>query len=567
MKRWLIQLAVALALIPTVGAAQNLDENGQTEPSVSSVVAIFELPDGKEPTFYADKYYKLASIELPAAIEDASLEEAKELYRRFSDVAKRIAIKLADEEDDYSKRATVDALTGYVSGLVYSDQIDALKNAQNDELIRERPKALEFAKTSLEQLETLQRRFVRQLTVINPLKKACANKDAEAASRLGNALAREATEYDDFAKVVFIWIDQIKALDPETARIAEHKVVDAFMKSEDKERKENAELRIGMMRFEELKGKELRVEGLYPDGEEIDWSQFRGKVVLIDFWATWCAPCLREFPNALRLYSKYHASGFEIVGYAIDDDLDALDAFLKKIPLPWKTLSLQKSLDAKAEGGKDYLDLATYYGIRSIPRMILVDRDGKVIDAPANGMRLEELLQEAFPDVKDAQDDEAYQQAYDQTQIALYNFITEKYQKALAENNDDFNAVDAMIRLASEFRQWADTALYMERAIKMRSDDFRLLANNALFLAACPKSELRDGKLALERAQTAMKLAGAPGPGIFHSLACAYAELGDFQNAVDWEQKACDDLDGNPRQRSCLKALELFKAGKPYRFE
>jgi hypothetical protein len=107
----------------------------------------------------------------------------------------------------------------------------------------------------------------------------------------------------------------------------------------------------------------------------------------------------------------------------------------------------------------------------------------------------------------------------------------------------------------------------MERAIEMRSDDFRLLANNALFLAACPKAELRDGKLALERAQTAMKLAGAPGPGIFHSLACAYAELGDFQNAVDWEQKACDDLDGDPRQGSCLKALELFKAGKPYRFE
>src|SRR5882762_4870715 len=60
------------------------------------------------------------------------------------------------------------------------------------------------------------------------------------------------------------------------------------------------------------------------DGSKIDLSKLRGKVVLIDFWATWCPPCREEVPNVVAAYQKYHGQGFEIVGVSLDQDKDAM---------------------------------------------------------------------------------------------------------------------------------------------------------------------------------------------------------------------------------------------------
>ncbi len=165
---------------------------------------------------------------------------------------------------------------------------------------------------------------------------------------------------------------------------------------------ETAIMRVeGKKRFAELVGNEMIVEGVYFEdgkaGEEIKWEDYRGKVVLVDFWATWCGPCVGEIPNVLALYEKYHDAGFEVLGYSLDSNLEALEKFEKERELPWKTASRKLSVEAE---GKEYVNLTDYYGINAIPTMVLVGKDGKVLDTRARGEHLKELLEGLFPDVK-----------------------------------------------------------------------------------------------------------------------------------------------------------------------
>lgn len=98
----------------------------------------------------------------------------------------------------------------------------------------------------------------------------------------------------------------------------------------------------------------------------------------------------------MKLYSKYRAAGFEVLGYSLDDNLEALKEFEKEKNLPWKTASRKMSTEAK---GKQYINVTEYYDITSIPTMILVGRDGKVIDTDARGARLKQNLEKLFPSV------------------------------------------------------------------------------------------------------------------------------------------------------------------------
>ena len=118
-------------------------------------------------------------------------------------------------------------------------------------------------------------------------------------------------------------------------------------------------------------------------GQPISLADYRGKVVLIDFWATWCLPCLAAIPDIKAVYEKYHNKGFEILGISLDVDETALREFIEENPLPWRQI-----FDGKRFAGP----LAQRYGIRSVPRMFLLDREGKVISVNARDNLLEELV-------------------------------------------------------------------------------------------------------------------------------------------------------------------------------
>jgi thiol-disulfide isomerase/thioredoxin len=108
------------------------------------------------------------------------------------------------------------------------------------------------------------------------------------------------------------------------------------------------------------------------DGKPLSVAEYRGKVVLIDFWATWCGPCLAEMPNVIAAYDKYHARGFDIIGVSLDQPAGqaTLPAFLKDHKMPWRQFC-----DGKFWGN----ELAVKYGIQAIPASFLLDRDGKII--------------------------------------------------------------------------------------------------------------------------------------------------------------------------------------------
>ena len=143
----------------------------------------------------------------------------------------------------------------------------------------------------------------------------------------------------------------------------------------------------GLVRRLKLVGNAMQVEGTRLDGKPLQWEKYRGKVVLVDFWATWCGPCMAEIVNIKANYEKYHAKGFDVVGISLDQmDRDQLAEFVKKEGVPW---TICRDADSASP-------LADYYGISSIPQLILVGRDGKVVSLNARGEALAPLIEKGL---------------------------------------------------------------------------------------------------------------------------------------------------------------------------
>lgn len=149
----------------------------------------------------------------------------------------------------------------------------------------------------------------------------------------------------------------------------------------------------GLLRRLKLPGAEMKLEGATVAGEPLDWDSYRGKVVLIDFWATWCGPCVAELPNIRNNYAKYRAKGFEVVGVSLDESPEVAGAFLKEQEITWATLVGQTA----DQTGWEH-PMAVRYGIRKLPQAFLVDQEGKVVSMCAKGEKLGKLLHDLLGD-------------------------------------------------------------------------------------------------------------------------------------------------------------------------
>lgn len=123
------------------------------------------------------------------------------------------------------------------------------------------------------------------------------------------------------------------------------------------------------------------------NGEPLSLAKNQGKVVLVDFWATWCPPCRAELPNLLSTYTKYHDRGFEIVGVSLDDNLQKLMAFTKSMNMPWP-----QSCDAQGWNGK----LVGQYGVYQLPSSALLNSQGIIIAKDLRGDALEHAVAKAL---------------------------------------------------------------------------------------------------------------------------------------------------------------------------
>ncbi|MEW4453177.1 TlpA disulfide reductase family protein [Bremerella sp. JC817] len=181
---------------------------------------------------------------------------------------------------------------------------------------------------------------------------------------------------------------------PHETALAHQQFADHLAKSDDKKLKAAAEkLRATGLRLD-LPGKPLELTGTTIAGESFDLKDLQGKVVLVDFWATWCGPCIAEFPKMKELHAKHHDAGFEIVGISLDDNHEHLVKYMEINPVPWTILH-----EALKEGDRGWdHPAAKKYGISAIPCMLLIGRDGNVITTHARGEELEQLMETLFPE-------------------------------------------------------------------------------------------------------------------------------------------------------------------------
>lgn len=125
-----------------------------------------------------------------------------------------------------------------------------------------------------------------------------------------------------------------------------------------------------------------------PDGKNLALKDLRGHIVLIDFWASWCGPCIDEMPNVKALYEKYHDRGLEIVGVSMDNNKAKWEGAIERAGLVWHHVSSLK--------GMNRCPVAKLYQVVAIPKLYIVGKDGKIIAKDLRGEDLREKIDELF---------------------------------------------------------------------------------------------------------------------------------------------------------------------------
>lgn len=194
-----------------------------------------------------------------------------------------------------------------------------------------------------------------------------SSQDAAAQEKIldeAQKLARDNADNDKLTDVLMA-MGQIGAANPQLAS----KVKDAAVAMNTPSAKQMKDQVDHEQKLASMENKPLTIEGVKLDGSKFSSADWKGKVVFVDFWATWCGPCKAELPRVKKAYADFHDKGLEVLGVSCDNEGSALQQFLDaNKDMPWPQL-----FDTNHPG---WSPLATSYGIEAIPTMFLIDKKG-----------------------------------------------------------------------------------------------------------------------------------------------------------------------------------------------
>jgi thiol-disulfide isomerase/thioredoxin len=158
------------------------------------------------------------------------------------------------------------------------------------------------------------------------------------------------------------------------------------------------EMAAGKLRIVEMSRAPLELTFTATDGREVDLAKLRGKVVLIDFWATWCVPCIKEMPNVRAAYKKYHDRGFEVVGISFDKAPGPTPRAMEKTAAQVNEFAMKNDMPWPHHYDGKYWDneFGRRFAIHEIPAVFLIGKDGRLITTEAHGEKLDREVKRAL---------------------------------------------------------------------------------------------------------------------------------------------------------------------------